>query len=494
MSSVTSDSSSASACEALPAIAYFDDTERVATGKPRSVNQFFSKYPAVLANLQTYTGSVFTPDRQVADGQTPDGNFVWKNLYDRKCSNNRSLNFELLKVIVLLMYPVDTTTPEDQAKILKMCNFLIERQYKYDFLIITELGFKANIYPINRLYNYVIKGGKCARPFDFDTWSVQNRTASRVENADCLMCCGEFNTWTFRAGCDNDCSDCREICKSCFKSITPKRCPYCRCPHFRMVINTDTSDNERMIKFNYNNTTYEKMIFSDFDDESLKLVRFTRYLKRKVGGEVAYANEIKVENFNIQDVAQLTHEQHRDALQSGLFATERNEDMFEYYETLYNESGVSERLFTRLAENLQYGDDVTDDDVNDFNLMMRIDGWDGYIDYLEYHRKFDWSDGVVQMYDYQTLMFIFQVDNVDRDFYKNVKSHQLITSKHTKMFNDFPTGHLNPNYFQDNLTATFAKKEYITDTKSRVGLFNPILDCEVVSNRWDVMFDRYYCY
>lgn len=491
MSSVTSDSSSASS--ASKAIAYFADTERVAA-KPKSVNQFFSKYPAVLENLQTYTGSYFSPDRQVTDGQNPDGSYIWKNLYDRKCDSNRSLNFELLKVIVSLMYPRETTLPEDQAKILKMCNFLLERQYKYDFLIVTELGFNANIYPINRLYNYVIKGGKCARKFDFDTWSEKHRTDSRVEPADCLMCCSEFNTWTFRAGCDNNCSDCREICKNCFKNITPRRCPYCRCPHFRAIINTDTSDTERTIYFNYNNTNYEKVIKKDFENESLKLVRFTRYTKRDVGGNAYFCNEVKVENFNIQDVAQLTHDLHRDVLSEGLYTIERNEDMYEYYESIYNESGLSERLFTRLAENLQYGDDVTDDDVNDFNLMMKVESWDGYIDYLEWNKKFDWSDGVVQMYDYQTLMFIYQVDNVDRDFYDNVKSHQLITSKDSKMFNDFPTGHRNPQFFQSNLTATFAKTGYITDTKSRVGLFTPILDLELVSSRWDIIFDGYYCY
>jgi hypothetical protein len=232
--------------------------------KKYSVNQFLTNHPQILNDLSNN----FNVDKledlrneeylKAIDTSSVDKKYY---TYDKEFKTRKELNLELLKFIINLMY-YEEGGENDFAqldKIFYLSYYLINRKFIHPFKIVSTSTFNYNLTTINKLYNYVVSGGKKPKPIFNDSVKTNLINEDMNLNKNCCICLDDFIINNNFISCQ--CSV--EICQDCFNNLNPRRCPLCR----SNSINLKTI-RERTINFNYNNKNYIKEIDLDCIDSS----------------------------------------------------------------------------------------------------------------------------------------------------------------------------------------------------------------------------------
>jgi hypothetical protein len=172
-----------------------------------------------------------------------DKNLIHNNYYhwSRGFGTKRQLKPEILKLVVYLLYPLQTLERKREIYIISYY-LLITKKFKKDFKIITkDLG---DVYGIQNLFNYILNG----RPLkDLDTINWGN-------SFDCYLCL-ESKQWEYFE-CENHHPD-TFLCVDCYASLPQKLCPLCR--HDTVNFQTFDMPDTREISFKFNNHNFKKV-------------------------------------------------------------------------------------------------------------------------------------------------------------------------------------------------------------------------------------------
>jgi len=194
-----------------------------------SVNRLLREHPDRLALLE----NSFNFDK----------NLIHKDFYQwsRVRSTKRELKPEILKLVVYLLYPLQTLERKREIYLISYY-LLITKKFKKDFKILTKEI--KDVYGIQNLFNYILNGRALK---DLDVIPENNFF-------ECYICLeqkqGDF------AECENHHPD-SLLCGGCYSSLSPKRCPICR----HNTINFQTFDlpDTREISFKFNHHKFTQI-------------------------------------------------------------------------------------------------------------------------------------------------------------------------------------------------------------------------------------------
>lgn len=206
-----------------------------------------------------------------------DNGYIHSYIFDLKHNNKKDLHEGILIFLIYLIY-YDYNESERQVfnleNIYLTTSYLLKRDVKHDFKILTRQTKKKNLYSIKELYFFILGQFtllSSSYDFNLDKYEEIEENDINIKN-ECCICYEEYKNEEDIIKCES----CKpSICNNCFKKLNHiKKCPICRgnLKKTKKEINRITRD----IKFK--NLDYKvNFFFEDDEDDKDEIFKPTYY-------------------------------------------------------------------------------------------------------------------------------------------------------------------------------------------------------------------------
>jgi hypothetical protein len=226
-----------------------------------NVNQFltnlnedkYNKIVEAFPNFQNVRNRIIYPE----EIQDEDETILLKEVFqfDKQVNNKKSLNLELIKFIIYLIYDDINISNTQLNNIFLVSSNLINHEFRASFKILTKSSKFKNLTSINKFYYFLIAESNNDIIFNEDI--IMEEEEEKDENLyNCCCCLENFKKQDkyIRCLCSID------ICVSCFPNVSNK-CPLCRrTGYLKEVDIKKEKEGERLIKFTRAGKTHEREI------------------------------------------------------------------------------------------------------------------------------------------------------------------------------------------------------------------------------------------